>query len=270
MENNGISIVERDGVKLLQFNHIAGTGIFAHGVSTRVGGVSLPPYDTLNMGFTTLDNPGHLAENRLRFMKALGLEGQPMTWQMDLVHGNDVLNYHLLNPAAMPIACDGLACGGKDIPISATFADCVPILLADPVKRAFAVIHAGWRGTFALIALMGVESLEEAFGSRRGDILAGIGPCIGRCCFMVGREVADAFCEKFPDLKDLIAASSNYEKWSVDLSGLNEVILQRAGVKAKNVVKAGLCTRCADDLFFSYRRDGAVSGRMAAVMARIS
>jgi polyphenol oxidase len=107
------------------------------------------------------------------------------------------------------------------------------------------------------------------FNSNPKDILAGIGPGIGRCCFEVGGDVTNVFFSEFHNLKDLISDVSNSNKWKIDLQKLNEEILVQARLCRANIVISDLCTCCRRDLFFSYRRDGKDSGRMAAVIARI-
>lgn len=282
-------IMKKHNISFVRFEHIHETGRFVHGFSTRLGGVSLPPYDALNLGFTTDDDKTSLIENRKRFVHAVGIPDLDILQRINQVHGNLVLNYEeIVNCAgscgfehhpyppqggilSIPDA-DGLVSDKIGLLIALTFADCIPIFLADPVTGAFGIVHAGWRGTFSRIAFEGVKRLENDFNSSLKNILAGIGPGIGRCCFEVGAEVADAFFDKFANWKDLMkdlgTDTSNRAKWKIDLLALNKRILLAAGLQAENVKIADLCTFCRKDLFYSYRRDGKRTGRMAAVAAR--
>lgn len=263
-------IITKNNVKYIEFPHIREVGIFTHGFSTRVGGISPPPFDGLNLGFTTSDAEENLSVNRRLFLDALGISGKQMHQLVELVHGYAVLNANQLKNNEIPEA-DGIVTNQKNILLVATFADCIPIFLADPVKKVCAVIHAGWRGTFQDIAAQGVKKMTADFGSNPRDILAGIGPGIGRCCFETGSGVANSFFYKYPQWKDLIKEIFNNnqdKKWKIDLPGLNLRILLKAGLSEGNVCIADLCTFCRKDLFFSYRRDGAVSGRMAAVIMK--
>jgi polyphenol oxidase len=265
----GYSVEEVSGVSYLKFDHISESGIFRHGFSTRIGGISPSPYDNMNLGFTTADSEENLRINRKRFFEALGIGDLPYRQLIHLVHGNLVINAGEIPPYGEPVTADGVITGSLNYPLVTTFADCIPILLAEPVKRVAGVIHAGWRGTFARIAAEGVEKMCRDFKCNPGDILAGIGPGIGRCCFEVGPDVTNLFFSEFHNLKDLITDVSNTNKSKIDLQELNREILTQARLRKENIVVAGLCTSCRGDLFFSYRRDGKVSGRMAAVITRV-
>ena len=126
-------------------------------------------------------------------------------------------------------------------------ADCIPLLLVDPVDRAVAVVHAGWRGAAAGIARRAVAAMAARFGSRAGDLHAAIGPAIGQCCYEVGADVAARFGVN--------------GRAHVDLAGAVRSQLVTAGVGASRIYQAGICTRCSAGEFHSFRRDGAAAGR---------
>jgi polyphenol oxidase len=132
-------------------------------------------------------------------------------------------------------------------------ADCVPILMADPVKRAVAAVHAGWRGTVAEIARRAVDRMVERFDTKAADIRAAIGPCIAQCCFEVGPEVAERF-------------GMPAERSRIDLVEANRRHLLAAGLPEANIDIAGLCTACDAERFHSFRRDKEASGRMVAAI----
>lgn len=262
-------LAEAGGVIFVRFAHIHRTGIWAHGISTRIGGVSRGPYDSMNLGFTTMDVEPALAENRRRFSTALGIGKLPLVQRLDLVHGNRVIELKESDTGELLAQADGIVTDMVDRALITTFADCIPLILADPATGAIGVIHSGWRGTFAGIAGEAVKKMTESYGSKPENILAGIGPGIGRCCFETGKDVADAFFDKFGRWKDLTVKTSNKDKWFIDLKGLSERILTDSGLIPENIATANLCTCCRRDLFFSYRRDGGISGRMAAAAARL-
>jgi polyphenol oxidase len=132
-------------------------------------------------------------------------------------------------------------------------ADCVPILMADPVKRVVGAVHAGWRGTVAEIARRSVERMVDTFDTKAGDIRAAIGPCIAQCCFEVGPEVAERF-------------GLPAERTRIDLVEANRRHLLAAGLAEQNVDISGLCTACDAERFHSFRRDKEASGRMVAAI----
>lgn len=158
---------------------------------------------------------------------------------------------------------DGLITNEPGVCLMVMSADCVPVLLYDPVKRVIAAIHSGWRGTAAKIAGRAVEKMAEVYGSRPSDILAGIGPSIGKCCFEVGEEVAQVFRPEFPGT-DVVRDGNRPGKSYVDLWEANRRILMASGLRKEHVEVGGLCTVCHHDDFFSYRHSGEKAGRFGA------
>ena len=147
------------------------------------------------------------------------------------------------------------------MPLLLFYADCVPILLADPVRKVIGVAHAGWRGTVAGIAAATVAKMQEWCGCAPGDILAGIGPSIGGCCYEVDdvvRSRALAYLEFFQPRSG--------GKYLLNLQGINRQQLSAAGLKADNIVDAGVCTADNKELFFSYRQEQGHTGRMGTCL----
>jgi polyphenol oxidase len=156
---------------------------------------------------------------------------------------------------APPCEGDALVTAEPGVFAGIRTADCVPILLADPVRRAVAAVHAGWRGTAANIAGEAVRKLRDEFGTESKDVIAAIGPCIAECCFEVGPEVAAQFHEHFPGATN-----------RVDLVEVNRRQLVEAGVSSGNIDISGLCTVCDPAEFHSWRRDREASGRMVSAI----
>jgi YfiH family protein len=174
--------------------------------------------------------------------------------------------------------------------LSVQVADCVPILLADTRRRVVAAVHAGWRGTLARIAAKTLGRMQQEFGTRPQDVVAALGPAIGRCCYQVGPEVAQQFGAQFPAAADWFdgpfarlaeGEDQNWLPWltmmppghlpepervHLDLRAANRFQLLEAGVPAKHIAVSTLCTYCRADLFFSYRREGAGTGRLLALI----
>lgn len=156
---------------------------------------------------------------------------------------------------------DALVTNEANLCLMVLTADCVPVLLFDPERRVIAAIHAGWKGTVADIVGKTVNLLQEHYGCDPCDILAGIGPAIGKCCFEVGQEVAEVFQNRYPGQ---VEAGKNPTKYQIDLSGINYRQLQGAGLKTINIEQAGICTRCRPYDFFSYRYAGLAAGRFGS------
>ncbi len=159
--------------------------------------------------------------------------------------------------------CDALMTDLKDVVLTILTADCVPILLYDKEKKIVAAVHAGWKGTKAEIAAKTVRKMQEVFGSKPEDIVAGIAPAIGRCCYEVGEEVA----KHFFDL--LEGYTQKEEKYMLDLSYINKYQLLGAGLKEAHIEMSGICTACETERFFSYRKEQGCSGRFMSMIGML-
>ena len=246
--------------------------LVVHAISTRFGGMSKPPYDSMNLALHIDDDKADVAENRRRFLGWLGLDFERLT-MAEQVHGDNILRVgeaeagrgRLSYADAIP-ATDALMTDAPGIPLMLCFADCTPVLLFDPVRRAAAIAHGGWKGTALSIAAKTVRAMAEAFGTRPEDCLAAIGPAIGPCCYEVGDEVAGEFQRALPQFADEII-SEHDGKIHLDLWKANRLQLEEAGLLPAHIDTAGVCTACHARTFFSYRADGPATGRIAAVMA---
>jgi YfiH family protein len=267
------------GVQVVEVPALAKLPWLVHGFSTRPGGTSeLHGHKVLSLGFTEWDNRANVLENRRRLQAALHAKEMALV-PLKQFH-SDVI--HLIE-AAPGEAChgDGSATNQAGLLLGVQTADCVPILLVDPKKRAVAAVHAGWRGTLARIAAKAVGRMRMHFGSRPADILAAIGPSIGGCCYDVGTEVAAEFLSQFADAPEFFdefrtGDEPNPIEWLnqmppghqpppknvlLDLRKANRAQLGGIGVPDKNIFVSDLCTACRPDLFFSYRKESAMSGR---------
>lgn len=206
-------------------------------------------------GFTTRSADGSLE----RILPHLGWEGIPV-FRPKQTHGARVLVIEESTEPGASREADGLATKRRGALIAVAGADCVPLLLFDPRRRAGAVLHAGWRGTRSAIALEGVRVLRETWRCRPSDLLAVLGPCIGSCCYRVGEEVLQAFADAGLALEGL--ARREGDRIFLDLPAANRRILTTAGLDPGRIFGVDLCTRCREDLFPSYRRDGPAAGRL--------
>jgi YfiH family protein len=238
---------ERDGVRWLRAQLPGATAVF----STRLGGQSRPPYDSLNVGLLTGDELGSVRANRVRLMAALGrdVDGVLVGYQ---AHESVVIRREVAprpNPfsrtMAAPPRSDGQATSNPELTPLIHVADCLPVALVGP--DGVAAVHCGWRG-------MAGGIVEHGVGEVRATAAA-IGPGIGRCCYEVGEEVL----EQFAHLGDGIADGR-----MLDLVEVARRLLERAGVG--EVEASGLCTSCESELFYSHRRDANRAGRQAGLV----
>ena len=252
--------VEIDGLVIYQFESLAIEGL-VHAVFTRLGGVSQEPFATLNVSENVGDDPAAVAENRHRIYAHLDLapEQVVLTGQ---VHGSHVARVDATDGGRVLPNTDGLVTDVPEAALLLRFADCQPILLYDPAHHALGLAHAGWRGVALGIARRAVEAMQEAFDTEPSDLVVGLGPAIGPCCYTVGHEVAAAMGYALPHWKQVMHVQDE-DTWRFDLPAANAQQLIAAGVC--QIEQASLCTSCHNDEFFSHRADGGQTGRFATV-----
>ncbi|MGI9145500.1 MAG: peptidoglycan editing factor PgeF [Chloroflexota bacterium] len=229
-----------------------------HAISTRSGGVSQGRYESLNVSYSVGDAQANVDENIRRVSTAVGSRPEAL-FSAYQVHGRKVTLVEA-DTAPRP-KCDVLATSSTARTLMLRHADCTPVLLADPRRRVVAAVHAGWRGSAVRAATAAVEALRDAFGARPENILAGIGPAIGPCCYVVGQDVVDAFADR-PELVSRDEAGVKLDLWQANRQALVE-----AGVADEHIEVAGVCTRCESERFFSHRANqGQPAGRFAALI----
>jgi hypothetical protein len=272
------------GVQILQIPAFTKLPWLIHGFSTRPGGVSpLQDQKVLNLGFTDWDARENVLENRRRFQTAGGAPDLPLItlkqFHSDVIHVFDTA-------PSEPCKGDASITNRPGLLLAVQTADCVPILLVDPKKRAVAAIHAGWRGTLARIVTKTIGLMQMHYATKPSDLLAAIGPSIGPCCYEVGTEVATQFLSQFPDAPGYFdefrtGDEPNPIQWLnmmppghqpppkgvlLDLRKANRSQLLAAGLRPQNIHTSDLCTACRPDLLFSYRKEGPHTGRLMSVI----
>lgn len=242
-----------------QFETMFSLPVLRHGVFTRLGGSSSGAFASLNVGSTVGDDPDAVRHNRARMAGALGLQDADVrsVWQ---VHGVEVVvarrSDHL---GELPPQADILLTDEPDLPLAMRFADCVPILIVDPVRRVLGMVHAGWRGTVLNAAGAAVAAMANVFGSSPADLIAGVGPSIGPERYEVGPEVISQVESAFDDSDGLLRASERPGHAYLDLWEANRRLLTGAG--AGQVEVAALCTAEHSNEFFSHRAEHGRTGR---------
>jgi hypothetical protein len=221
--------------------------------STRRGGVSRPPYDSLNLGRSTGDDPGAVSENRRRLLAALGL-GPADVATAGQVHGAAVATVvaprHVRDHDALVTTVPGVA-------LAVSTADCLPLLYSAP--GAVGAAHAGWRGIADGMPAAALRAVAEAAGAGAGTVTVHLGPCIRACCYAVREDVLARFDR---DLAVLRAGRHH-----LDLAAAARRQLELAGVPGASIHDTGACTSCEPGWYFSHRRDAGTTGRLWAVAA---
>jgi YfiH family protein len=257
------------------------------GFSTRTGGSStcFGGHD-LNLGLVKHDPRQNVERNRKRFLAEIGARSTQLV-MVKQIHSGII---HVVNelPTSRLVG-DGMITNVPDVTLAVLTADCVPVLLVDPRRRAVGAFHAGWRGTAKRIVEKGVGMMRMAYGSDPRDVYAAIGPCIGQCCYAVGDEVLEEFLSQFSyaaalvrDVYDedpikrkypllfLTARAPGHSDLGpqkhLDLVEANRRQLLDAGVRAEHIWASGLCTSCSTERLFSHRKEGGFTGRMMGVI----
>lgn len=256
---------KRQGVPYFYFPLLENSGLVSHGFSTRLGGVSRGCYESMNLSPTKADSPENVRENYRRLCAALGvdehktvLSRQTHTTNVRKVTeedwGKGVFRERDYDQV------DGLMTDVPGTVLVTFYADCVPLYFLDPVHRAVAVSHSGWRGTAAGMGARTLEAMREAYGTRPEEVLAAIGPSICGDCYEVGEEVAEHFSPS-------CLRKNERGRWQLDLWEANREVLLQAGIRPEHLAVTDVCTRCNPDIFYSHRVMGEQRGIMGALIA---
>ena len=243
-----------DGTLYLQFLLFSGYDYLTHGIFTRLGGVSEPPYDTLNTSYNIGDRPERVKKNLLIIK---GVIGAGHLIFMNQVHGGDIVilrkddHPHIESTAY----ADAMITDIPSVALMVKQADCQGVILYDPVRAVLAVVHCGWRGNVGNILGAVVGRMRSNFGCGESDILAAVGPSLGPCC-----AEFTSYKEIFPEgFREFIVRDNHFDLWEISRRQLLD-----AGLGENRIEIAGICTRCNTDLFYSYRGEG-TTGRFATV-----
>jgi hypothetical protein len=290
-------------VQYVQFGQFLQFPELTHGIFTRLGGYSEDPYWGLNVSFTTGDDIENVKRNRLLALSALQLNEYPCA-TLWLVHGAEVAVVDekpwewrfdqpfltlaeeqkvLLRTAHPRWKVDAFITQRRNISLAISSADCVPVMLYDPVQHALGLAHAGWRGTARGIVFATVDAMCEQFGSQPADIYAGIGPSIGPCCYEVSEEVQGLLLGKIEfDIQPTAERYRNRVREStvfkvrqhthpnslrLDLWETNRNQLLMAGLLPERIELPGICTSCEKHRFYSHRAEYGLAGRFPSIFA---
>ncbi len=273
LKSNNLRIVKKGSLEYITFPKLDATGLVANCFTTKLGGVSTGQNATMNMSFSPdrLDRPENVLENYKIICGELGVDYKKCVLSKQ-THTTNILTVTEEDAGKGIIRekgydnIDGLITNARGITLVTKYADCVPLLFLDPVKKVIATSHAGWRGTVNGMAKVTVERMANEFGCDPKDIIVGVGPSIAKCCFEVGKEVADEFLKISDfDPTDLVVDDKN-GKFHVDLWEANKRFLLKAGIKKENIDMPDICTVCNSDSLFSHRATKGKRGNLAALI----
>lgn len=276
------------GTPFLRFPSFDERGKARHAFATRLGGVSTGQFATMNLSFTRGDNPEHVTENYRRMGAVLGMRAEDVV----CTHQTHTVNIRAVGREDRGKGVtrerdytdvDGLVTDEEGVVLACFWADCVPLLFADPVRRAIGVAHAGWRGTVSGMARKMVKEMEQRYGCRPADLYAAIGPSVCADCYEVSEDVAvrarDALW-KLPAKKgfadfdvpgeahsgSILRPGKEEGKYLLDLHALNREMLLASGIPEQHIFITDICTCCNPELLFSHRVQGEPRGNLAAFL----
>lgn len=260
---------EQNGIGFFTLPAFTSTGLVNHGCTARTGGISKPPYDTLNLSFTRPDEKREtVMENYRLFAKSAGIAWESMVMD-SFEHGTTVLAVDASHAGAgylhdpLP-PCDGLVTDDPRIALITGHADCLPLYLLDPERRCIGLAHAGWKGTLGKIGLKMAQLMQRRYGAEPERMLAGVGPGICAKCFEVDEDLGLRFQEGFPGIPCVLPGKTG--KAHIDLPLAAAAQFVEAGILPKNISLMDACTHEDPERLYSHRRDQGQTGGMAAFL----
>lgn len=271
LQSKTLNIHNENGLVYITFPLFDKYGV-KHAFTTRIGGVSEGMYASFNTGFSNGDKYENVYENFRRICKAIDVDERRLVFGKQ-THTNNVRNVTeedigkgIVKPQDYDDV-DGLITDLQNVGLVTQYADCVPLMFFDTKRRVIATSHAGWRGTCAEIGRVTVERMVSDFGCNTDDIIAAIGPCIGKCCYEVDDPVRDAFSAlSYMDEKRILTKKEN-GKYMLDLKEANRIILNNAGIADKNIDIADLCTCCNHTYLHSHRYTAGKRGNLGLIIS---
>lgn len=244
------------------FDSFRDAGTLCHAISTRHGGTSPAPYHSLNFSRFVGDDSDNVTTNLARWHAALALD-ETLTVDASQAQADQVAVVDARHRGTRIKDVDALLTNTPDVALMLRFADCVPILLYDPAHRAIGVVHAGWRGTVLKVTTRAVQAMRDAFGTRPRDVLAGIAPSIGPCCYRVGEPVIAHARAAYANADELLIAHNgdlHFDLWQANATQLRELGVEQ-------IETANICTAHHTDDFYSWRAEHGQTGRFGAIIA---
>ena len=270
LKSNNLNIIKKDTLQYIQFPKLTACKTVKHIFSTRHGGVSTDECSSMNLSFNRNDSRENVLENYKRLCSAVGIDTENLVLSKQ-THTNNVIcvtqkdrGTGITLPSFSDV--DGLITNCPNVALVTQFADCTPLLFCDPVKKVIATSHAGWRGTVKEIGKVTVEKMVNVYGCNPENIIAGIGPCIGQCCYEVDDPVHDEFLKlSYLDLNKIFINKTN-GKYMLNLVEANRQILINSGIMPDNMDLNDICTCCNCNDLHSHRATKGKRGNLAAII----
>lgn len=268
--NDKIIVHQKDSLQYIEFSNLKKYhNMLTHCFTTRLGGVSTGECASLNLSFNRNDLRENVLANYHIIAEAIGVDFDKMVLS-NQVHDKRIWYVEEadagkgLTRESNITGYDGLTTNIPGIPLVTFYADCVPVIILDPVKKAVTSIHSGWKSTLLNISLEGLKMMKDRYNSNMKDLQVAVGPSICKSCFEVGEEVYQGFIGAHPWCGEFIESRNG--KYYIDLQRIIRRELTNGGVDPANILISDVCTKCNHDMFFSYRGDKAKTGSLAAIV----
>lgn len=250
--------IEKYGIRYLVSANLSKAGGVVHGFLTRLGGVSSPPFRALNFDGREGDSVENIARNKALLSKAFSIPAERLV-TLNQVHASSVITVDEAYDFKVKEA-DAAVTARPGIPVGILTADCLPVVLYDPVKRVIGAVHAGWKGASLGVCVNTVNEMRDRFGSEPSQMLAALGPYIGPCCYTVRKDVYESFKGSFGSIAESFFSREG-DVLRLDIGKAVVAQLKQTGLIFKNIDSIAPCTACNNALFFSYRKESGRTGR---------
>ncbi len=268
--SKSLNINKKNNILYFTFPSFEKYKFVSHTFSSRLGGVSEGIYSSLNLSFNRGDSPQNVYKNYEIMCSAIDVKPNNLVFGQ-LTHGNNIRKVTLEDRGKGIIHqpdysdIDALITNEIDVPLAMTFADCVPIFFLDPITKVVAIAHSGWRGTVKKIGEKVIDLMLKDYKCNLENILIGIGPSIGLCCFEVDEEVYKQFLLlEFLDNNNWFEKKNN--KYYINLWKVIKTMFLKMGIPKENITVTDLCTKCNSDIFFSHRATNGERGSMVGII----
>ena len=255
---NRSALKTKTGIPYFQVPEMTQLGWVEHGFFTRKGGVSLPPFDTLNLSDNNGDRDEHVFQNKDRIAQVFSFDLKRLVLLHQIHQDRILLLKEPFSTLPSSLEYDAVITNASNTFVGILSADCVPVFVVDQKKRVIAAIHAGRQGTALHITGKVLKRMEEEFGCSPNDLLITLGPSIGFCCYEIDKKVFLPEWEPY-------AMSVDDGKWMVDLARINIAQAENEGIKEEQIFWVDLCTSCHEDLFFSNRKEGKTGRQLSFI-----
>jgi YfiH family protein len=248
----------KNNLPYFEIPEVAELGWVLHAFLTRKGGVSLPPYESLNLSNENGDREEDVTQNKNRIAKTFYFDPKRLVLLNQIHQDRILLLREPLSTLPSLSEYDALITNATNIFLGILTADCLPIFIVDQNRKVIAAVHAGRQGTALHITKKVLKKMEEEFGSSSEDLIIALGPSIGLCCYEIDEKVFMSEWEPF-------STSRGERRWMVDLAQINIAQMKEEGIKREQILWIDLCTRCHSDLFFSYRKEGQTGRQLSFI-----